>query len=55
MDELAKQIAQENPDLPEAMLADLLAAQAESRAGLGEPYRWGVVGDLGEPETELLG
>ena len=53
MDELAKQIAQATPDLPETMLEDLLAAQAESREGLGEPYRWGVVSGLGEPE--LLG
>jgi hypothetical protein len=37
-------VAQDNPDLPVSMIEDLLAAQSESEAGLGEPYRWGVLG-----------
>lgn len=36
--------AQENPDLPVGMIEDILIAQAESQAGLGEPYKWGVLG-----------
>jgi len=36
-------IASQNPDLPLSMIEDILAAQAESKAGLGEPYRWGVL------------
>jgi len=35
-------IAQQNPDLPLGMIGDILVAQEESRAGLGEPYDWGL-------------
>jgi hypothetical protein len=33
-------MAADNPDLPVALIEDCMAAQAESTAGLGEPYRW---------------
>lgn len=36
-------IAKDNPDIPLWMIEDILVAQEESRAGLGEPYRWGVI------------
>jgi hypothetical protein len=36
-------VASENPDLPLSMIEDILVAQAESQAGLGQPYRWGVI------------
>jgi hypothetical protein len=36
-------IASQNPDLPLGMIADILVAQEESRAGLGQPYEWGVL------------
>jgi len=38
-------IAKDNPDIPLGMIEDILAAQAESKAGLGEPYKPGVVED----------
>ena len=38
-------IAKDNPDIPLGMIEDILAAQEESKAGLGEPYRFGVVKD----------
>lgn len=38
-------IAEDNPDLPISMIKDILAAQEESKAGLGQPYRWGVLED----------
>ena len=37
-------IAKDNPDLPMAFIEDVLVAQEESRAGLGKPYAWGVIG-----------
>ena len=36
-------IAEDNPDLPMAMIRGILEAQAELRAGLGQPYQWGVL------------
>ena len=36
-------IAEDNPDLPLSMIQGILEAQAELRAGLGEPYQWGVM------------
>jgi hypothetical protein len=36
-------IAADNPDLPLAMIEGILEAQEEMKAGLGKPYRWGVV------------
>jgi hypothetical protein len=38
-------IAEDNPDLPLSMIQGILDAQAELKAGLAEPYRWGVVED----------
>ena len=37
-------IAKDNPDLPMAFIEDVLVAQEESKAGLGTPYQWGVIG-----------
>ena len=37
-------IAKDNPDLPMAFIEDVLVAQEESKAGLGKPYAWGVIG-----------
>ena len=36
-------IASQNPDLPLNMIGDILVAQEESKAGLGQPYKWGVL------------
>lgn len=36
-------IAKDNPDLPMAFIEDVLIAQEESKAGLGQPYQWGVI------------
>ena len=36
-------IAEDNPDLPLSMIHGILEAQAELRAGLGQPYQWGVI------------
>jgi len=36
-------IAEDNPDLPMAMIHGILEAQAELRAGLAQPYQWGVL------------
>ena len=36
-------IAEDNPDLPPSMIHGILEAQAELRAGLGQPYQWGVI------------
>ena len=36
-------IAEDNPDLPMSMVQGILEAQAEIKAGLGQPYRWGVI------------
>ncbi len=37
-------IAEDNPDLPLSMIQGILEAQAELKAGLGQPYQWGVLG-----------
>lgn len=39
-------IAEENPDLPLSVIEGILQAREEIKAGLGEPYQWGVL----EPE-----
>jgi len=36
-------IAKDNPDLPMAFIEDVLVAQEESKAGLGKPYKFGVL------------
>ncbi|MPZ14409.1 MAG: hypothetical protein GEU73_08290 [Chloroflexi bacterium] len=36
-------IAEDNPDLPLSTIQGILEAQEELRAGLGEPYQWGVI------------
>ena len=36
-------IAEDNPDLPLSMIQGILEAQAELKAGLAQPYQWGVV------------
>ena len=36
-------IAEDNPDLPLSMIQGILEAQAELKAGLAEPYKWGVI------------
>ena len=36
-------IAKDNPDLPMPTIREILVAQEESKAGLGEPYQWGGV------------
>ncbi len=36
-------IAEDNPDLPLAFIGGILEAQAELKAGLGQPYHWGVL------------
>jgi hypothetical protein len=36
-------IAEDNPDLPLSMIHGILEARAELRAGLGQPYQWGVI------------
>jgi ParD-like antitoxin of type II bacterial toxin-antitoxin system len=36
-------IAEDNPDLPMTMIHGILEAQAELKAGLGQPYQWGVI------------
>jgi hypothetical protein len=36
-------IAEDNSDLPLSMIQGILEAQAELKAGLGQPYRWGVI------------
>ena len=38
-------IAEDNPDLPLAMIVGILEAREELKAGLGQPYEWGVLGD----------
>lgn len=38
-------IARDNPDIPLGMIEDILVAQEESKAGLGEPYKFGVLDD----------
>lgn len=36
-------IAEDNPDLPMSMIHGILEAQAEIKAGLAQPYQWGVI------------
>lgn len=36
-------IAADNPDLPLSMIEGILEARAEFKAGLGQPYQWGVL------------
>ncbi len=36
-------IAEDNPDLPLSMIEGVLEARAELKAGLGQPYQWGVL------------
>ncbi|MEK7446171.1 MAG: hypothetical protein AABZ70_15040 [candidate division NC10 bacterium] len=36
-------IAEDNPDLPLSMIQGILEARGELKAGLGQPYRWGVI------------
>jgi len=36
-------IAEDHPDLPLSMIQGILEAQAELKAGLGQPYQWGVI------------
>lgn len=36
-------IAADNPDLPLSMIEGILEAREELRAGLGQPYQWGVL------------
>jgi len=36
-------IAEDNPDLPLSMIQGIIEAQAEIKAGLAEPYQWGVI------------
>jgi hypothetical protein len=36
-------IAEDNPDLSLALIAGILEAQEELKAGLGQPYQWGVL------------
>lgn len=38
-------IAKDNPDLPLSMIEGILEAREELRAGLGQPYEWGVLQD----------
>ncbi len=38
-------IAEDNPDLPMSMIHGILEARAEVKAGLAEPYQWGVLSD----------
>ena len=40
-------IAEDNPDLPLSMIQGIVEARAELKAGLGQPYRWGVIGPAG--------
>ena len=36
-------IAEDNPDLPMSMIQGILEGQAELKAGLAQPYQWGVI------------
>ncbi|HET8577598.1 MAG TPA: hypothetical protein VFO18_10900 [Methylomirabilota bacterium] len=36
-------IAEDNPDLPLSMIQGILEAREELKAGLGQPYQWGVI------------
>lgn len=49
-------IAEDNPDLPLALITGILEAREELKAGLGQPYQWGVLNghqDHGSPAAEL--
>lgn len=37
-------VARDNPDIPLSMIEGILEAREELKAGLGEPYQWGVIG-----------
>lgn len=39
-------IAEDNPDLPLSMIEGILEAREELKAGLGQPYQWGVIEEL---------
>ena len=34
---------EDNPDLPYSFISETLEAKEEVKAGLGEPYTWGVI------------
>ncbi len=36
-------IAADNPDLPLSLIEGVLEAREELKAGLGQPYQWGVI------------
>ena len=40
-------IAEDNPDLPMSMIQGILEGQAELKAGLAQPYQWGVIATTG--------
>jgi hypothetical protein len=40
-------IAEDNPDLPMSMIQGILEGQAEIKAGLAQPYQWGVIEPAG--------
>ena len=40
-------IAEDNPDLPMSMIQGILEGQAEIKAGLAQPYQWGVIAPAG--------
>lgn len=42
-------IAEDNPDLPLALIAGILEAREELKAGLGQPYHWGVLDGRKKP------
>jgi hypothetical protein len=46
-------IAEDNPDLPLALIAGILEAREELKAGLGHPYRWGVLNGHQEREGDV--
>ena len=48
-------IAEDNPELPLSMIQGILDAQAEFKAGLAEPCRWGLVEGQGERRVPALG
>jgi len=36
-------VAADNPDLPLSMIEGILEAREEFKAGVGQPYEWGVI------------
>lgn len=36
-------LAEENPDLPLSLIQGILEGREEIQAGLGQPYKWGVL------------